>query len=185
VACVFVVGCVSRALAQIGHSLGGGVAAELGVVLPDLNVCAERTFSSVAAVAPFFVLPRAWANRVCSETRVAADAGSPPPSWLERGWTVTLFVLVLAVKLAVKLVQWDINAAWSWKYIHGRKWITHHPRDNIIPVPAQLQVELRRQQWFSEALPTETIYEVRGRLLRLVCVLLCSCMGNQMCDTVL
>ena len=129
---------------QVGHSLGGGVAAQVGRLYPGVHVCGERTFSSVADVSPFFVLPRDTVTRALDENDAAA---SLPLTSRPRLVRMATQALVVAVRLVVQLaLRWNLDAAGVWHTIRGRKWVVHTPADGVIPVPAQLQSGLDRRR---------------------------------------
>ena len=144
---------------QVGHSLGGGVAAQVASLFPGIAICGERTFSSIADVAPFFVMPRPLVQAALDPGHDAATAPLISPARLRRNAALAAMAVVSAVVKHV--IRWELDSAAAWGGIRGYKWIVHHPRDDIIPVHAQLQTGVARLR--SSGAPTSATCCARAR----------------------
>ena len=112
-----------------GRSIGGAVSLAVAGNHPKVNVCNERSFSSLYAV--IFVLFRAI---------LGVDHFKPSPS---DTWKVTAkqklkVALVYLVAGLARCIGWDYPSAQNWNRVTGFKWAFYHPHDQIIPMEASL-----------------------------------------------
>jgi hypothetical protein len=112
-----------------GRSIGGAVSLAVAGSHPTVNVCSERTFSSLYSV--IFVLFRAILG-------VDSFKPSSNDTWKVTGMQKLKVCLVYTVPGLARCIGWDYPSAENWNRVTGFKWAFYHPHDQIIPMEASL-----------------------------------------------
>lgn len=111
------------------RSIGGGIANAVAKLHPEVNLCNERSFSTLLDVIRIVVYKFFGV--------FAADVEGVEPQPCSCGLIMRRCAAATVTCLA-GAIGWDFQASENWRHVQGMKWLMYHPRDAVIPLEASL-----------------------------------------------
>jgi len=112
------------------RSIGGGIANAVAKLHPQVNLCNERSFSSLLDVIRIVV------HKFFGVFNPEASPDGEARKW-SCGYEMRRCGAAIIVQLA-SAIGWDFRASEHWRHVEGTKWLMYHPRDAVIPLEASL-----------------------------------------------
>ena len=132
-------GAAPRDILIYGHSLGGGLGAQLRARYPEGPIISDRSFSTLPCV------PSSWIQQLLPSSppppsSVAAKEAArgkdgkdkQKPSRVRMLLLKTKALLLAGLRRAMQALQWEMDAQACWQGIQGHKFVIFHPADEII-----------------------------------------------------